>query len=251
MDLRATVSGRSTIGRVAALIGITGEQKPAASLIDVLDVIKTLDIDVFYGDYARAVMRAGGLPVWIPVDAPVSILDRLDGLLLSGGDDIAPEMYGQEPHPELGSPSEQRDTHERSLFDRALERELPTLGVCRGAQLMNVHLGGTLHQHVPAHTGFDGPVDAVLHRVGFEPGSRLADVYGAEIDVNSLHHQGIAELGAGVVPAGVTVGGPDDGLVEAIEIAGKPAVAVQWHPELLGGADPVVRWLVDEADYPG
>ena len=228
-----------------ALIGITGEQKTGASLVDALEIIKSLDIDVFYGDYARAVVRAGGIPVWIPVDTPLSILDRLDGLLLSGGDDIDPAAYGQAPHPELGDASEQRDTYERELFDRALEIDLPTLGICRGAQLMNVHLGGSLHQHVPSHTGWDGAVDAILHRVAFTTDSVLRGVYGAEIAVNSLHHQGIDDLGEGVTAVGYTVGGPDDGLVEAIEIDDKRAIAVQWHPELLGGADPAVRWLVD------
>ncbi len=232
---------------MTALIGITGEQKPASTLVDVLDVIKSLDIDVFYGDYARAVMRAGGLPVWIPIDAPLEILERLDGLVLSGGDDVAPAAYGQDPHPALGAPSEQRDAYELALFERALAIDLPVLGVCRGPQLMNVHLGGTLHQHLPAHQAFDGPVDAIVHRVAFEPGSTLHDVYGAEIEVNSLHHQGLDTLGRGVIPAGRTVGGPEDGLVEAIQIDGKPAMGVQWHPELLGGADPALVWLVSQA----
>lgn len=228
-----------------ALIGITGEQKSGASLVDSLEIIKSLNIDVFYGDYARAVLRAGGLPVWIPVDTPLSILERLDGLLLSGGDDIDPRVYGQAPHPELGEVSEQRDTYERGLFERALELDVPTLGICRGAQLMNIHLGGSLHQHVPEHTGWDGPVDATLHRVGFAANSILHELYGGEIAVNSLHHQGIDELGDGVNAVGHTIGGPDDGLIEAIEIQDRRAIAVQWHPELLGGADPAVRWLVD------
>ena len=232
---------------MTALIGITGEQKPAATLTDVLDVIKSLDIDVFYGDYARAVMRAGGLPVWIPIDAPLEILDRLDGLLLSGGDDVAPAAYGQDPHPALGSPSEQRDAYERALFDRALAIDLPVLGICRGPQLMNVHLGGTLHQHVPAHAGGDGPLDACLHRVEFEAGTVLHEVYGGAVDVNSLHHQGIDRLGDGVQAVGHTVGGPDDGLVEAIQIEGRRAMGVQWHPELMGGADPALEWLVSSS----
>lgn len=231
---------------MTVLIGITGEQKPASALVDVLEVIKALDIDVFFGDYARAVVRAGGLPVWIPVDTPLEIVERLDGLLFSGGDDVAPSAYGQAPHPEIGTPSEQRDAYERALFDRALELELPTLGICRGPQLMNVHLGGTLHQHIPEHTGH-GPVDATLHRVAFEPETVLRDLYGPEVEVNSLHHQGLATLGDGVVAVGRAVGGPDDGLVEAIQVDGKPVVGVQWHPELLGGVDPVIRWLVEQA----
>lgn len=229
------------------LIGITGEQKPASTLVDVLDVIKDLDIDVFYGDYARAVVRAGGIPVWIPGDAPPSILERLDGLVLSGGDDLDPAVFGQEPHPMLGAPNSHRDAQERRLFDVALELDLPVLGICRGSQVMNVHLGGTLHQHLPDHQAFGGPVDAIVHRVVFEPGSVLHGVYGTEIEVNSLHHQGIDRLGDGVVAVGRTVGGPDDGLVEAIEIEGKTALGVQWHPELLGGADPAVVWLVEQA----
>ena len=233
---------------MGALIGITGEPKTASSLVDPVEIIKHLDIDVFYSDYARAVIRAGGLPVWIPVDTPLEVLDRLDGLLLSGGDDVAPAAYGELPHPKVAGVSERRDAYERALFERALTLDLPTLGVCRGPQLMNVHLGGTLHQHVPAHTGWDLPVDAVLHRVAFEAGTTLHDIYGPEIEVNSLHHQGLAELGDGVRAVGHTVGGPDDGLVEAIEIDGKPVLGVQWHPELMGGADPVVRWLVSRAD---
>jgi putative glutamine amidotransferase len=109
---------------------------------------------------------------------------------------------------------------------------------------MNVHLGGTLLQHVPAHTGWDAPVAAIHHRVAFEVGSVLHDLYGPEVEVNSLHHQGLAELGDGVVAVGHTVGGPDDGLVEAIQIEGRPAIGVQWHPELLGGVDPAMVWLV-------
>lgn len=233
---------------MSALIGITGEPRVANSLVDPVEIIKDLDIDVFYGDYARAVVRAGGLPVWIPTDAPVEILDRLDGLLLSGGDDVAPAAYGQQPHPKVAGVNDRRDAYERTLFQRALERDLPTLGVCRGPQLMNVHLGGTLCQHVPAHTGWDAPIDAVHHRVRFEPDSVLHELYGSEIEVNSLHHQGLADLGDGVVAVGHTIGGPDDGLVEAIQVADKPALGVQWHPELMGGADPVVCWLVSRAD---
>ena len=232
---------------MAPLIGITGEQKPATALVDVLDVLRESDIDVFYGDYARAVLLAGGLPVWIPADAPVGLLGRLDGLLLSGGDDIDPAAYGQDRHPALGSPSPARDAQERTLLDAALGRDLPVLGVCRGAQLLNVHLGGTLHQHVPAHTDASLPIDQAFHRVAFTTDSIGRSVYGAEIAVNSLHHQGIDRLAEGLVASGVTVGGPDDGLVEAVEIADKPVLAVQWHPEMTGRVDPAMEWLVATA----
>lgn len=232
---------------MAPLIGITGEQKSATALVDVLDVLRETDIDVFYGDYARAVLVAGGLPVWIPADAPAALLDHLDGLLLSGGDDIDPAAYGQAPHPALGAPSRARDTQERSLLDTALDVDLPVLGVCRGAQLVNVHLGGTLHQHVPAHTDASLPIDQAFHRVAFVDGSLGRSVYGAEIAVNSLHHQGIDRLADGLVASGVTAGGPDDGLIEAVEVAGKPVLAVQWHPEMTSRVDPAMEWLVEAA----
>ena len=232
---------------MAPLIGITGEQKPATSLVDVHGMLHGRDIDVFYGDYGRAVIAAGGLPVWIPVDAPDALLARLDGVLFSGGDDIDPAAYGQLPHPALGSPSTTRDTHERSLLDTALDADLPILGICRGVQVLNVHLGGTLHQHIPDHTDGTLPIDQAFHRVAFSEGSIGRSVYGAEAAVNSLHHQGIDRLADGLVATGITVDGPDDGLVEAVEIAGKPVLAVQWHPEMTGRPDPVFRWFVDAA----
>lgn len=229
------------------LIGITGEKKPASTLVDVLDVLRAVDIDVYYGDYARAVQRAGGIPVWIPADVGPEVLERLDGLLLSGGDDIDPAEFGHEPDPALGNTNSQRDAHERGLLDAALATDLPVLGVCRGAQMMNVHLGGTLHQHLPAHVEPSGDPAATHHCIAFAPGSVAHAVYGDEIEVNSLHHQGIDQLGNGVIPVGRTVGGPDDGLVEAVEVDGKTALGVQWHPELLGGVDPAVVWLVEQA----
>ena len=229
------------------LIGITGEKKPASTLVDVLDVLRAVDIDVYYGDYARAVQRAGGIPVWIPADVGPEVLERLDGLLLSGGDDIDPAEFGHEPDPALGNTNSQRDAHERGLLDAALATDLPVLGVCRGAQIMNVHLGGTLHQHLPAHVEPSGDLAATHHCIAFAPGSVAHAVYGDEIEVNSLHHQGIDQLGNGVIPVGCTVGGPDDGLVEAVEVDGKTALGVQWHPELLGGVDPAVVWLVEQA----
>ena len=232
---------------MAPLIGITGEQKPATSLVDVHGMLRGRNIDVYYGDYGRAVMAAGGMPVWIPADAPASIVDRLDGLLLSGGDDIDPAAYGQAPDAALGTPSVARDAHERNLLETALGVELPILGVCRGVQMLNVHLGGTLHQHVPSHTDSTLPIDQAFHRVAFTDDSIGRSVYGAEAAVNSLHHQGIDRLAEGLVATGITVGGPDDGLVEAVEIVGKPVLAVQWHPEMTDRADPVFRWFVDAA----
>ena len=112
---------------------------------------------------------------------------------------------------------------------------------------MNVHLGGTLHQHLPAHVEPSDDPAATHHRIAFEPGSVAHALYGDAIEVHSLHHQGIDQFGNGIIPVGRTVGGPDDGLVEAVEIDGKTALGVQWHPELLGGIDPAVVWLVEQA----
>lgn len=232
---------------MAPLIGITGEQKPAASLVDVHGMLRDVDIDVFYPDYARAVLLAGGMPVWIPADAPVSILDRVDALLLSGGDDIDPATYGQRPHAALGSPSPLRDGYERGLLDAALSADVPLLGICRGAQVLNVHLGGTLHQHLPAHTDATPPVDQAFHQVAFADDTVGRRIYGGIVAVNSLHHQGIDGLAADLVASGITVGGPDDGLVEAVEMPGKPVFAVQWHPEMTGRVDPAFQWLVEAA----
>ena len=226
------------------LIGITGEQKPASLLVDVLDVLRGVDIDVFYGDYARAVRAAGGIPVWIPSDAPVGVVDRLDGLILSGGDDIDPEAYGQSPDPAIGAPNPERDGHERQILDAALAAAIPILGICRGLQLLNVHLGGTLLQHIPAHTGSGPAIDQAFHRVRFETGSIGAAIYGTEVDVNSLHHQGIDRLGHGLIATGHAVGGPADDLVECVELVDAAVLGVQWHPEMTGRVDPALTWLI-------
>jgi len=230
---------------VTPLIGITGEQHRAEQLDGVIDAIRSLDIDVFFADYARAVGRAGGLPVWIPVDTSLEVLDRLDGVLFSGGVDVAADRYGHEPHPAAEHPDRQRDTYELALLGEALARDLPVLGICRGCQLINVHQGGTLLQHLPEHFDPQQPLDHRLHEVSFLDGSEAQRIFGDRYAVNSLHHQGIGELGTGVVAVGTTSGGPDDGLVEAIELTDRRVLGVQWHPELLGGSDPAIEWLVD------
>jgi len=127
----------------------------------------------------------------------------------------------------------------------AAERSLPTLGICRGLQLVNVHAGGTLHQHVPTHAFVNEPGSVEQHVVTLEPGSVLADVYGSTQSVNSLHHQSVDQLGANLRVTAST----DDGGVEGIEHADLPIVAVQWHPEMLATAatDPIFRWLVAQA----
>lgn len=180
--------------------------------------------------YVRAVRKAGGLPVLLPLLDPADVDDLLasvDGIVVSGGGDVDPARYGEEPRPELWGVDPKRDDFDHVLWHRLLDRPLPVLGVCRGAQTLNVALGGTLVQHLDDHPHEPGD----LHLAEVADGSQLAGVVGAgAIDVNSLHHQAIEKRGEGVV---VTATG-HDGTVEAIEVEGAPHVlAVQWHPELL------------------
>ena len=190
--------------------------------------------------YVQAVLAAGGVPVvfspLLGTALAARALDGVAGLLLTGGEDIDPAWYGETPSAHLDPPSRDRDLLELALFAVARELGLPTLGVCRGIQLINVALGGTLHQDLP--TGRPGPVehrpagprDLRSHRVRLLPDSRAARALGSEaIQVNSSHHQGIKELGRGLIASGWT----DDGLIEAVESrAGSPwLLAVQWHPE--------------------
>ena len=189
--------------------------------------------------YVEAVVRAGGVPVVLPVLPPSAagaVLDRVDGLVLPGGGDVAPGAYGAEAAPETRGVDGNRDAWEIACATAALERDVPMLAICRGAQVLNVALGGSLVQHVPAHACASRSGEHV-HPVRVT--SRLAEVIGAdEVGANSLHHQAVGEPGAGVR----VVGRAPDGTVEAFEVEGHPAVlAVQWHPELLVGEPPHER----------
>lgn len=182
--------------------------------------------------YPGAVSTGGAAPVIVPPYAPEddveAILDRVDGVVLSGGPDIHPCLYGQEEHPELGPTDIGLDRFEVGFVRRALERDLPLLGICRGAELLNVALGGTLIQHVEGHRQTE---EARIpgHDVRVEEGSRLAGVLGqTDVAVNTFHHQAIDKLGGGVR----AVAWSADGLVEGIEVSGRDfALGVQWHAE--------------------
>jgi putative glutamine amidotransferase len=200
--------------------------------------------------YSLAVQRAGGLALILPPDdvaaeSPDELLDMLDALVLAGGSDIDPASYGAQPHPETRGTRPERDRFEIGLGTRALERDMPVLGICRGMEMLNVIQGGTLKQHLPdlelhRHT----PGAFTDHRVRLEPGSLAGRVVGAElIEVKSAHHQGLEELGEGVV----AIGYADDGVVEAIELPDKTfAVGVLWHPEE-DERSRVIGALVEEA----
>ncbi|MEU4536837.1 gamma-glutamyl-gamma-aminobutyrate hydrolase family protein [Streptosporangium sp. NPDC023825] len=185
-------------------------------------------------DYVDHVARAGGQPVILPpAGDPATLAGRLDGLILAGGGDVGPERYGQEPHERTGHVRPFRDDAELGLVRAALERGLPFLGVCRGMQVLNVSLGGTLHQHLPDVVGHPGhaPAPGRYGRmpVWLAPGSRTSKIFGTEtVDVAHYHHQALDRLAAGL---SVTAHA-EDGTIEAVEVDDHPfAVAVQWHPE--------------------
>jgi len=199
--------------------------------------------------YVDQVERAGGQPVILPpVGDPASALDRLDGLILAGGGDLNPAAYGEAPHETVTHVRDFRDDAELSMVRAALNRDLPFLGICRGLEVLNVALGGTLLQHIPDKVGTTvhspAPGEYGWHPVRVEPGTRVAEVTGiAEADVAHYHHQAIDRLGDGLV---ATAWAPD-GIIEAAELPGRSFVlGVQWHPEV--GDDPALfKNLIAEA----
>ena len=204
--------------------------------------------------YVSAVEDAGGLPVVLSPglsnETLHQIFDRLDGLLLSGGGDIDPALYGERPHPQLWGLDMHRDRAELALASRVVEKQKPVLCICRGIQVLNVALGGTLVQDIPsqmpqalAHS-FDEtvvPRDYLAHQVKLEPNSRLAAVIGSDAAlVNSWHHQSIKR----VADTLKVVATAPDGVVEAVEVPGQRfAIGVQWHPEWLYDTHPEMKRL--------
>ncbi len=228
------------------LIGLSGRRISTAVLAGWPEQLHSLDADFYLTGYASGVLEAGGLPVHIPCNVdPALIAPRLDGIILTGGADIEPERYGADPHPDLVSPEPYRDDLEFGLFEAAQRHELPVLGVCRGLQLINVAQGGTLTQHVPEHLSFDQPITDPAHKVLTTEGSQLHELYGPSIEVNSLHHQTVDQVGDGVT----VTARADDGTVEGLEL-GDRVLAVQWHPEMMVATrpqDPSLRWLIERA----
>jgi putative glutamine amidotransferase len=206
--------------------------------------------------YITAIQRAGGLAIMIApdptlVDEPDEMLDRIDGLILAGGADIDPSSYGAEHHPETRGTVPERDRSEIALARRAVERDMPVLGICRGMQLLNVALGGTLRQHVPDllghgdHRRNPGSFDNSDHDVRLDPGSLAARAAGEDLHgTKSHHHQGVDEIGEGLVVTGTSA---LDELPEAIEApACRFVLGVQWHPEA-DEESRVVGALVEQA----
>jgi gamma-glutamyl-gamma-aminobutyrate hydrolase PuuD len=183
--------------------------------------------------YPDAVLAAGGLPVLLaPRAEAAAAVDRLDGVVLAGGPDVEPARYGAAPHPRTGAPRTERDAAELAILARALDLGRPVLAVCRGLQVLNIALGGTLVQHVPESVGHAGhnPRPGVFGRtvIALDSGSRVHAALGRSVTGQCHHHQAIARLAEGLV----VTGRAGDGTVEAVELAGHPfVVGVQWHPE--------------------
>ena len=210
-------------------------------------------------DYVRSVETAGGLPLVFapgrPEDAS-DLLDHVDGLLLTGGADVDPGLYGAGHHPMLGPVFRERDDFEIALCREALRRDLPLLAICRGHQVLNVATGGTLYQDIPSEIPGAGAHDPdverwqTVHDVEILPGTRLREILRAErVAVNSFHHQSVRELGQDLV---LSARSPD-GVVEGVEMPRKRFVlGVQWHPESCWdhapGFRPLFQALVRAAD---
>lgn len=204
--------------------------------------------------YLRALDRVGLAPVLVTPahtrDSIAALMDGCDGLVLSGGGDMDPALWGEAPVPELDDVSPERDAMEYAALDEALARDLPVLGICRGCQVVNVYFGGTLYQDLG--TQRPGGVqhqqsagwDQTQHAVDVVPGSKLAGVVGAgSVRVNSFHHQAVRDVAPGLVATAMV-----DGLVEAIESPDHTwLLAVQWHPERhaadASDSDPSIRLL--------
>lgn len=195
--------------------------------------------------YVNAVIQAGGVPVLIPSliaeDGWDAVYARLDGVLFSGGGDISLDYFRGDPHPRIDDVDLQRDSVELKMVQAAASDGKPFLGICRGCQVINVALGGSLYTHiadqVPKALDHDYPGNkrtVLVHEVKIEEGTRIADIYGEPIiKVNSLHHQGLKDI----APSLRITGHAPDGLVEAVELPDHPfGLAVQWHPE----------WLTDQ-----
>lgn len=204
--------------------------------------------------YTDALDRAGARPVVLPppLDDPVeaaAVLGPFQGLVLSGGADVDPALYGQEPHPSLYGVDRTLDDFEVALVDAALASDLPILAICRGHQVLNVALGGTLDQHITDRPGLlvhgdpaTGPGGGVHHEVTIESGTRLADALGTtRCSVRSHHHQAVDEL----APKAAATAWADDGVLEGFELPDGWVVSVQWHPEATAGEDPVQQRLFD------
>ncbi len=207
------------------IVGITGNEKemPAMSGIKYVAVAK---------DLSEGVKQAGGLPIVIPIGKPElakDYVDMVDKLILSGGQHVDPRFYGQEKEIDSDDYSLARDQFELALIKEALRQKKPIFAVCRGMQLLNVALGGSLHQSIQGHWQED--VSGTSHSLEIRPNSRVSQLFQAGTQINSLHRQSIKDLAPGLV---ATAHDPRDGTIEAYESQGQQSIlGIQWHPEFL------------------
>jgi len=228
------------------IIGITATLKEDVDAVAERPLGRFVRADL---DYVEGVAGAGGAPVVLPPAgderAAEAVIQSLDGLLLSGGSDLDPHYYGEEPMPELGVTLPERDAFEMALVGLALRRGIPVFGICRGMQVLNVALGGTLYQDLPSQWERDllkhrqdTPKWQPTHEVRVRDESYIAEVMGREsVKVNSYHHQGVRALAEGLVVTGRS----SDGVVEAVEavdLSERWLLGVQWHAEAMRGAGP-------------
>jgi putative glutamine amidotransferase len=228
------------------IIGITATLKEDMDAVAERPLGKFVRADL---DYVDGVTGAGGVPVVLPPAgderSAEAVIQSLDGLLLSGGSDLNPGYYGEEPVPELGITIPERDAFEMALVGLALRRGMPIFGICRGMQVLNVALGGTLYQDLPSQWERDllkhrqdTPKWQPTHEVKVREASYIAEVMGRElVKVNSYHHQGIKTLAEGLVATGRS----SDGVIEAVEaedVSERWLLGVQWHAEAMRGAGP-------------
>lgn len=201
-------------------------------------------------DYVKAINAAGGIPLILPIIKEEELLDDyiniIDGLLLSGGEDLLPLLYGENPIDKVNSICCDRDECEMALFEKAYEKQIPILGICRGMQLINVALGGTLYQDINkqvenslGHCPQESIADQPYHRVKIDEGSNLYNIFGKkDIEVNSFHHQSLKDIGKGLKATAYS----HDGIVEGVESLERDfLIGVQWHPEKLAEKYPIFK----------
>ena len=229
--------------------------KPRIGITVSLTIHEDRAVEALERAYVDAVVRAGGVPLVLPACDPAEIEGAagcLDGILLSGGGDVDPLLYGGEASAEIAGVEPARDAWEVALVGHALKVGLPVLGTCRGAQVLNVAMGGTLVTHLPTVSSRQHCLRErwaeVVHDVAVQQASTLHTVVGADVvGVNSLHHQAVDQVGTGLR----AVAWSDDGVIEAVEGIGEaPLLGVQWHPELLPQLEAhtaLFAWLVGEA----
>jgi putative glutamine amidotransferase len=215
------------------VIGITISQK----------TIEGFRSNFVHTEYTTAIQSAGGLPILIPIEYPLLQVDALRricaGILLTGGGDINSMLFNGEPHPSIGTPCDKRDALEQAIINKAVQTDWPLLGICRGHQMLNVALGGTLYTHIPAQypnsldhqASEDMDHEHLAHEVRLDPDTELCRILGLEnMQVNSRHHQAVKDL----APILKVTARSSDGLIEGIELPGhRFCQGVQWHPESL------------------